>query len=125
MTLENWAKENKIRELYEFTVEEELYRAIMVRTNNLLQTKYSIKNLFGIPLWDFYEVTGFPPLRWAAELFSDGQSGVICSEVATFITQIFGIVFNRPNDFVKPDQIIYKLRSAAKTEDYIKRVRVS
>lgn len=126
ITFDNWIKDNKRREEYEFTVSDEIYRAMMVRTNNLLQTKYSIKNIFGIPLYDLGEFTGLNFLKTLAVFFfSDGKSGVICSEVATFLLQIFGIVFNRPNDFVRPDHVAAKLRSSAKTETYIKRVRLS
>lgn len=123
MTIGKWYLANRIVEEYEIEVSEEVFRAILIRINQRLQSHYSFRNIAGVLVYDLGEKIKFSWLKsLAIKFFSDGEEGTICSESASFTLRLLGIQFNRPMDFVRPDHVIKKLRQLEKTEDYIKRV---
>jgi len=115
--IDKWYLDNRIIEEYEIQCSEELFRAVLIRINQRLQAYYSFKNIIGVLIYDI-------GLHRLAEYFRDGEEGTICSESASFTLSLFGITFNRPTDFVRPDHIINKLDKALRTEDYIKKVLI-
>lgn len=115
ITYDNWRIKNKEEMIFEVDVSEELFRVILIHTNNTLQTKYSIKGIIGIILYDI-------GLHSIANLFSDGKEGVICSESTSFVLKLLGVQFKKPYDFIRTDEVIDKMLELARTEDYIRRI---
>ena len=115
ITYDNWRILNKEVLIFEIDLSEELFRAVLIHTNNTLQVKYSIKNIIGVLFYDM-------GLHKLANLFSDGNEGVICSESTSFVLKLLGVQFKKPYDFIRPDEVIDRMLELAKTEDYIKRL---
>lgn len=124
--IDKWyARGNKIVDEYEIECSEEIFRAILIRINQILQASYSEKNIIGVLIYDLGKYLSSTLIKnIAIKLFSDGESATICSESATFTLTFFGIQFKRPRDFVRPDHVIKKLEEASRTEDYIKKVKL-
>ena len=105
VTLDNWLVRNKRIIEIEIEIEREDFKNILTLINSSLQTKYSKKNILGILFYDL----GFKKF---AKRFSDGKKGLICSEEVAYVLLILGLKFDRPIDFVRPDQIIKKLEES-------------
>jgi len=105
MTRENWNKKNKAVEEFEIELNQDVYYTVMHHINNHLQTDYSILNIFGVPFYDLYELTGLRIFKGIAKWFTDGKAAIICSESVGFTLALLGVQFNRPFDFLRPDHI--------------------
>jgi len=125
MLIDKWyARGNRIVEEYEIDCTEMRFRGILSKINDRLQAPYSGLNIIGVLIYDLGEKLNINFIKNLANLFKDGAYSTICSESAAFTLRLFGVQFNRPLDFVRPDHIITKLEQLSKTEEYINKVKI-
>jgi hypothetical protein len=123
MLIDKWySRGNRIECEYAIDCSEEVFRAILIRNLQLLQASYSVKNILGALIYDLHEALKWKWLVRLAYKFVDGDKSTMCSESASFTLAMLGVKFNRPLDFVKPNNVIEALEHLAVTTDYVRRV---
>ena len=124
MLISKWYLKNRIVEEYEIDCTEMRFKGVLSKINERLQASYSELNIVGVLIYDLGEKLNSNLIKNLANLFKDGASATICSESAAFTLRLFGVQFNRPLDFVRPDHVITKLEQLSKTEEYINKVKI-
>lgn len=124
MLISKWYLKNKIIEEYEIDCTEMRFKGVISKINERLQASYSELNIIGVIIYDLGDKLNSNLIKKVANLFKDGASATICSESAAFTLRLFGVQFNRPLDFVRPDHIVDSLAKLSLTEDYINKVEL-
>jgi len=123
ITKENWLKKNRVIKEIRIGLDVNELKNILYYVNSTLQTKYSFKNIIGMPFYDLYEKTKIFLFFKIALFFSDNKNGLICSEVAARVGKLLNISFERPLDYIRPDHIIKKLYFLSLNNSKIKVIR--